>query len=74
MNRFRQLKDLLDTDTVDIVTVSSVEADGTSTVQDLAGNTYTVRGDSVPAGQKAYVKGGIIQGAAPSLPYSTITL
>lgn len=57
-----------------IVTMVAVHVDGTSTVQDIAGQQYKARGTSVPAGEKAFVKGRVISGQAPNLPYEEITV
>lgn len=55
-----------------VVTVASVNADGTSTVTLRSGATLQVRGDSVAAGQKAIIQGGEIKGKAPDLPVVSI--
>jgi hypothetical protein len=52
-----------------IVTVTAVNADGTSTVTTMGGGSMRVIGTSVAAPNKAYVQDGKIVGQAPSLTY-----
>ncbi len=51
-----------------VVTVSTVNADGTSIVELRGGGSLRVQGDSVMQGAKALIQGGRIVGAAPALP------
>ncbi len=64
--RFRRL--IADSPTV-IVTVTTVNADGTSLVTTVGGGTMRVLGASVTAGKKAYVRDNALIGEAPDLPY-----
>lgn len=64
--RFRRL--IADSPTV-IVTVTTVNADGTSLVTTAGGGTMRVLGTDIAAGEKAYVRDGAIIGEAPDLPY-----
>jgi len=64
--RFRRL--IADKPTV-IVTVTTVNTDGTSLVATVAGGSMRVLGTSVSAGSKAFVRDGSIIGEAPDLPY-----
>jgi hypothetical protein len=52
-----------------IVTVETVNADGTSTVTTMGGGSMRVIGTSVPATNKAYVQDGKIVGQASTLTY-----
>ena len=52
-----------------IVTVASVATDGTSMVTTAAGGTLRVFGDAVAAGDKAYIRDGIIIGEAPNMTH-----
>ena len=75
VNLFSRLLALLPGPSTVIVDVVSVQDDGTSIVQAIgAENTYLARGTSVTVGNRAYVKGGMIIGLAPSLPYYEITV
>lgn len=62
-------KKLLPESPLAIVTVTTVNADGTSTVLTMGGGSMRVIGTSVPATNKAYVQDGRIIGQAPSLTY-----
>ena len=71
-NLWAKFRRLLPGDPKLIVTVNSVNADGTSTVTTPAGGAMIVIGTSVPAGQKAYVRGGAIVDKAPTLTHYEI--
>lgn len=49
-------------------------ADGTSTIQLGGGGTVRARGTQVTVGSRAFVRGGIVEGEAPDLPYSEVTV
>lgn len=53
------------------VTIDAVRSDGTSEATRRDGAKLRLKGDSVPAGEKAWVEGDRIVGAAPDLPAST---
>lgn len=52
--------------------VTAHNGDGTSTVDLPGGRTLRARGQSVAIGLQAFVRGGLIEGEAPSLPFVTI--
>jgi hypothetical protein len=51
-----------------VVTVTTVNSDGTSIVTLRSGQSLRVQGDSVPANSKALIQDGKIIGSAPTLP------
>lgn len=55
-----------------IVTVTTVNSDGTSLVTLRSGSTIRVTGDTVAAGQKAIIQQGRIISRAPDLPVQTV--
>lgn len=55
-----------------VVTVTTVNNDGTSIVTLRSGQSLRVQGDSVPATNKALIQNGKIIGAAPSLPIQSV--
>lgn len=57
-----------------VVTVSLHNSDGTSTVTTASGGTMRVLGTTVLAGGKAYVQGGVLLGAAPSVQHFDIEI
>ena len=57
-----------------VVTVTTVNSDGTSIVTLRSGQSLRVQGDSVPASNKALIQGGRIIGAAPPLPVQSISV
>jgi molybdopterin biosynthesis enzyme len=57
-----------------VVTVTTVNSDGTSIVALRSGQSLRVQGDSVEASSKALIQGGRIIGAAPSLPIQSISV
>lgn len=72
-NLLSQFKDLLPNDRLLIGEVAAVEGERSRVVL-LDGASLWVRGNSVPVGQKCYVKGGAIYQAAPNLPESNVTI
>ncbi len=72
-NLYRALLELLPAQPLQVATVAAVNtANGTSTVTWPGGDVQTVRGTSVGVGDKAFVRGGVIEGAAPDLTLETI--
>ncbi|HBS41286.1 MAG TPA: hypothetical protein DEA26_01300 [Oceanospirillales bacterium] len=55
-----------------VVTVQTVNADGSSIVQLRSGDTLRVIGDTVDANSKAVIQEGKIIGKAPDLPTQTV--
>jgi hypothetical protein len=73
-NVWTRFKALLPSRALQVVTVLSVNANGTSQVQSDAGNEWTVLGDSVAAGGKALVQDGRIIAEAADLPTYTVSV
>lgn len=57
-----------------VVTVTTVNANGTSVVTTDAGNSFVVVGDTVTAGARALIQQGRIIGTASSLPKYDVTV
>jgi molybdopterin biosynthesis enzyme len=57
-----------------VVTVATVNNDGTSIVTLRSGDSLRVQGDNVPATNKALIQNGKIIGAAPSLPIQSVSI
>ena len=70
-NPYARLRGLLPTDPLRTGTVTALNADGTSTLQDASGQTFTAQGQDVPVGTPAFVRSGKVQGEAPALPEYT---
>ena len=68
-NLYKQFLDLMPSEPLQVGEVTAHNADGTSSVTILDGSTLRARGTDVSVGNRAFVKGGVIQGRAPSLPY-----
>lgn len=67
INVFKELMALLPSSPLlvgEVVAVSS----GTATVQYPGGGTQGVRGTGLAAGAKVFVRDGVVEGLAPSLP------
>jgi hypothetical protein len=72
-NLYRALLELLPQAPLQVATVQFVHAaTGESTVQWIGGNTQRVRGTTVAAGKRAFVRDGVIEGEAPMLTLETI--
>jgi len=68
-NIWARFKRLFPDAPLQIGTVLSVDIQtGTSMVQLIGGGILTVRGTSIASGKKAFVRDGLIEGAAPDLP------
>ena len=72
MNPWVKFAQLLAPGAKQIVTVSSVGTDGTSVVVLRNGSAVRVAGDSVAAGQKAFIQNGRVIGRAPDLPAQSV--
>ena len=55
-----------------VVTVSSNNGDGTSTVTTRDGTSITVKGESVASGNKAMIEDGRLAYEVPNLPSSVV--
>ena len=72
-NIYRALRELLPEAPLQVATVAAVHsAEGTSTVTWPGGSQQRVRGTSVAVGSLAFVRNGVIEGAAPDLTLETI--
>ena len=72
-NLYRALRDLLPEAPLQVAVVAAVNtSEGTSTVTWPGGSTQRVRGTSVTVGASAFVRNGVIEGAAPELDFETI--
>ncbi len=65
-NLYLRLRELLPQPTLLIGTVLAINADQTSTVEYPDGSQQRAYGTSVAVGQAAFVRGGVIDGVAPS--------
>lgn len=73
-NLWTKFKSLIPEEPLIIGTVSSINADGTSTITTFTGGTMRVKGQSVPVGAKAFVRFGEITAAAPNLPVTVVDI
>ncbi len=64
-NLWQKFQQLIPQTPLMIVTVETINPDGTSRVTSSNGDLFLVRGVSVPVGAKAFIKDGVIQGEAP---------
>lgn len=71
-NSYKMLRNLTQGPVRTVATVSSHNADGTSTVQLSSGAFINVLGQDVPVNDKAYIEGGRVIGQAANLPYADI--
>ena len=73
-NLWAEFKRLVPGDPLQIGTVDSHNADGTSSITLLGGGSLRARGQSVSVGQKAFVRAGLVEGAAPNLAVEMIDI
>ena len=72
-NLYRALRELLPEAPLQVATVVEVHtATGESTIEWPGGSQQRVRGTSVGAPNRAFVRNGVIEGVAPSLTFETI--
>lgn len=72
-NLYRALRELLPEAPLQVASVTTVHtALGESTITWPGGSQQRVRGVSVPVGQLAFVRNGVIEGAAPALTLEVI--
>ena len=72
-NLYRALRELLPEAPLQVATVTTVHtAEGSSTVTWPGGSTQRVRGINVAVSALAFVRDGVIEGAAPALDYVVI--
>jgi hypothetical protein len=70
-NVYRALLELLPEAPLLIATVATVNADGTRTIAFPGGGSQQARGEAT-AGQRVFVRDGLIEGLAPALTPLTI--
>ena len=68
-NIWQQFKALIPEGTRVVATVTKNNGNGTSQAELRSGAVITVKGESIPEGQKAFIQDGAVQGSAPNLPY-----
>lgn len=66
-NLFTNFQNLIPSSSTTVVTIQSINSDGTSTGATLGGVVITINGDSVAVGKKAFVRAGEIVREAPDL-------
>lgn len=66
-NIWQQFKALIPEGSRTVVTITANNGNGTSQAQMRDGTMVAVRGESVGAGQKAFITGGEVLGTAPEL-------
>lgn len=71
-NLWTRFRKLLPGSRMVVVTVVTVNTDGTSTVTTSSGGAMRVLGTSVEAAKKAYVKDGVVISEAPNLQHYEI--
>jgi hypothetical protein len=72
VNLYRQFRQLIPDEPLLVGEVLSHEADGTSAVELPGGAIIRARGQTVAVANKAFVRGGVIEGEAPDLPVEMI--
>jgi len=67
MNAFNRFQSLLGKSTIDVVTITANNGDGTSNATTLSGDPITIKGESVSASNNAFIRDGEIIRSAPNL-------
>lgn len=72
-NLYRALRELIPDAPLQVATISAIDyGTGTSIITWPGGTQQTVRGTMVAIGSPAFVRDGVIEGAAPELTPETI--
>ena len=66
-NAFNRFQSLVGKSSTDVVTITANNGDGTSSATTLSGASVIVKGESVTAGNKAFVRNSEIIRKAPNL-------
>lgn len=66
-NTYNRFQSLVGKTSIDVITITTINGDGTSTGTTLSGASVTVKGTSVSVGQNAFVRAGEIVRQAPNL-------
>lgn len=66
-NIWKQFQALIPADPLLVGTVTDHNSDDTSTVTLIDGGVIRARGQGVAIGNKAFIRGGIVEGEAPNL-------
>jgi len=74
VNPWKKFEGLLPQSARMVVTITANNGNGTSAATMRTGEAITVDGESVSAGNKAFVKDGVIVGQASSLPFMSVTV
>lgn len=74
INAFNKFQALLPQSPRSVITITAVNANGTSTGTTSAGVTVNVVGDSVSVGQKAFIQNGQIVRQAPNITVVTVNV
>jgi len=73
-NAFNRFQSLVGTNSIDVVTITGNNGDGTSNATTLAGDPITVKGESVSSGNNAFIRGGEIIRSAPNLTPTQVSI
>ena len=71
-NVWTEFQKLIPKNRLIVATVNQVNVNGTSHVTTVDGQSIIVRGNQVEINKKVFVKGGVIEGEAPNLPFQVI--
>lgn len=74
MNIWRRFRDLIPGDPLLVGTVASHNADGTSSITLPDGSLIRARGQGVAVASRAFVRAGVVEGEAPTLPVEVIEI
>ena len=66
-NTYNRFQSLIGSSSLDVVTITANNGDGTSNATTLAGDPVTIKGESVTVGNNAFIRNGEIIRSAPNL-------
>lgn len=73
-NAFSQFQNLIGKTSLEVVTITLDNGNGTSQATTLSGVLITVKGDSIAVGSKAFIQGNEIVRQAPDLTITEVSI
>lgn len=73
-NAFNRFQNIVGKDSLDVVTITANNGDGTSQATTMGGVAVTVKGESVAPPNNAFILAGEVQRAAPNLTVTTVSI
>jgi hypothetical protein len=74
MNAFNRFQSLVGFNSIDVVTITANNGDGTSNATTLSGDPITIKGETITTGNNAFIRNGEIIRSAPNLTPTQVSI